>query len=91
MNYSTTTEIAGLVPIVVAATGHRVIPSQDEDDLRKAVSDALGAIAQENSNSPCILISALAEGADRLIARCALDLGWQVGANVHIVRTRDPG
>ena len=80
MNYSTTTEIAGLVPIVVAATGHRVIPSQDEDDLRKAVSDALGAIAQENPNSPCILISALAEGADRLIARCALDLGWQVGA-----------
>lgn len=73
-------DLAGLVPIVLAATGHRVIPKQDEQALCEAVTGELRLIAESNPHSPCILISALAEGADRLVANCALNLGWQLCA-----------
>lgn len=46
----------------------------------KAVNSELNLIAKSNPHSPCILISALAEGADRLVASCALSLGWQLCA-----------
>jgi len=69
---------AGRVPIVLAVTGHRAIPMQDEEALCKAVKSELNLISKSNPHSPCILISALAEGADRLVANCALDLGWQL-------------
>lgn len=73
-------DLAGRVPIVLAVTGHRVIPKQDEEALCKSVTEELILIKKSNTNSPCVLISALAEGADRLVANCALDLGWQLCA-----------
>ena len=78
MNSVISFDLAGRVPIVLAATGHRVIPKQDEEALCKAVNGELNLIAKSNPHSPCILISALAEGADRLVANCALNLGWQL-------------
>ena len=80
MNSVTSFDLAGRVPIVLAATGHRVIPKQDEEALCRAVNSELNLIAKSNPHSPCILISALAEGADRLVASCALSLGWQLCA-----------
>ena len=80
MNSITSFDLAGRVPIVLAATGHRVIPKQDEEALCRAVNSELNLIAKSNPHSPCILISALAEGADRLVASCALSLGWQLCA-----------
>lgn len=80
MNSAISFDLAGRVPIVLAATGHRAIPKQDEEALCKAVNGELNLIAKSNPHSPCILISALAEGADRLVANCALNLGWQVCA-----------
>lgn len=80
MNPVISLDLAGRVPIVLAATGHRAIPKQDEVALCKAVNGELNLIAKSNPHSPCILISALAEGADRLVANCALKLGWQICA-----------
>ena len=71
---------SGLVPIVVAVTGHRDIPPEDVARLSEVVSAQLHELSSKYPDSPCLLLSGLAEGADRLAARCALDVGWSVGA-----------
>lgn len=70
----------GLVPITVAVTGHRDIPEEDVPKLTAALRKHLDCIAKDQPNSPLLFLSGLAEGADRLAARCALDAGWQLGA-----------
>lgn len=69
-----------LVPIVVAVTGHRDIPESDFAVLSASISVQLHDLSARYPASPCLLLSGLAEGADRLVARCALDAGWRVGA-----------
>lgn len=78
MNFVTSSDHSGRVPIVLAVTGHRIIPKEDEGALCTAVNGELNFIAKSNPHSPLILISALAEGADRLVANCALNLGWKL-------------
>ena len=75
----TATAASALVPIVVAVTGHRDIPADDMPVLAAAVSAQLRRLSAQHPNSPCLLLSALAEGADRLVARCAVDAGWSLG------------
>lgn len=70
----------GLVPITVGITGHRDIPKDDKPKLAKAVLGELVRMREEHPHSPLILLTGLAEGADRLAAKCALQAGWQIGA-----------
>lgn len=70
----------GLVPIVFGVTGHRDIPPEDVPKLEAAVINQLKCIETNHSSSPKVLLTGLAEGADRLVARCALELGWSLGA-----------
>jgi len=70
----------GLVPITVGVTGHRDIPKEDEPLLNAALLGQLQRIATDHPHSPLLFLSGLAEGADRLAARCALNAGWQLGA-----------
>ena len=74
------TPALGLVPIVVGITGHRDILVEDRSVLRGALRRELDRLALENPHSPKLLLSGLAEGADRLAAFCALEAGWQLGA-----------
>jgi hypothetical protein len=67
------------IPLVIGTTGHRDLRPQDVPVLEREVgaiidrlrSDSLG----EDNETPIVLISALAEGADRLVARVALAMG----------------
>lgn len=68
------------MPITVAVTGHRDIPKEDELLLSAALREQLDRIAIDQPHSPRLLLSGLAEGADRLAARCALNAGWLLGA-----------
>jgi hypothetical protein len=70
----------GLIPIVIGITGHRDIPFEDEPRLFNAVTKALKEITDKTPKSQHVLLSALAEGADRIAARAALDSGWILGA-----------
>ena len=70
----------GLVPIVVGVSGHRDIPEEDRERLTAVLRQQLVQIATAHPSSPCILLTGLAEGADRLAAHCALAAGWGVGA-----------
>ena len=70
---------APLVPIIVAVTGHRDLRSEEAPVLASAVTRQLRLLSSRYPHSPCLLLTGLAEGADRLAARCALEAGWQLG------------
>ena len=82
----TATRAPALVPIVVAVTGHRDIPADDMPVLAAAVSAELRRLSAQHPNSPCLLLSALAEGADRLVARCAVAEGWSLGVVLPLAK-----
>jgi hypothetical protein len=68
-----------LVPLVLAVTGHRDVPADDWVVLSASVLEQMRALSAQHPNSPGLLLSGLAEGADRLVARCALEAGWALG------------
>ena len=70
----------GLIPVVVAVTGHRHLALEDLVVIETAVRAAMIDLQRRCPHSPFWLLSGLAEGADSIAARCALDLGWQVHA-----------
>lgn len=73
MQYKDSTNNA--ISIIVGITGHRDIFVEDEAELRRLVSDQLLALQNEFPSTPLLLLSGLAEGADRLVVHVALELG----------------
>ena len=65
-------------PFVVAVTGHKDI--LDPEVLEVAFTEKLAELKREAGTADCILLSALAEGADTLAADIALkpEQGWKV-------------
>jgi len=66
--------------IVLAITGHRDIPPVDYDILAASICSHLRKIQICYPDHPLVLLSALAEGADRIAARAALEYGVELGA-----------
>lgn len=60
------------IPIVIGVTGHRDVVDSAECDLAKQITQVLHDLAERYPHSELILLSALAEGADRLAAQAAL-------------------
>lgn len=75
------------VPIIIGVTGHRDIPSEDAEILRTAVHKFLMQLQSEYPKTPFKLISGLAEGADRLVAEVALDVGFDILAALPMPQT----
>jgi hypothetical protein len=65
----------GPVPLTVGATGHRELHPDDVAVLEERVRAFLKDLQSKYPHTRLRLLSALAEGADRLVARVALDLG----------------
>lgn len=70
----------GLLPFVVGITGHRDIPCDDEAPLRARFGEILERFGLGYPNTPIVVLSALAAGADVLAAQEALDHGIDVVA-----------
>jgi hypothetical protein len=64
-----------LIPIVFGVTGHRDLRQQNIEGLKQKVQEIFREIMGKCPNSPILLLSPLAEGADRLVAKVALKLG----------------
>ena len=64
-----------LLPLVIGITGHRDLRAQDIVPLENAVRTCLGELKALCPHTPLVLLSPLAEGADRLVARVALSQG----------------
>jgi hypothetical protein len=63
------------LPVVVGVTGHRDLRPGDIESLSRAVREVFQEICAHAPSSPLVLLSSLAEGADRLVAETALSFG----------------
>jgi len=78
--------IRGPLPLVIGITGHRDLRPADIATLEAALRGVLRDLEQRYPNTPLMVLSSLAEGADRLGARVALD----VGARLMVPLPMDP-
>jgi hypothetical protein len=65
----------GPLPLMIGVTGHRDLRPVDRPVLERTVRRVIEGLRDQCPHTPLIVLSALAEGADRLVARVALDLG----------------
>ncbi len=68
------------IPVVAGVTGHRDLREEDLPLLKEAVRAELRKIKEQCPHSPLLLLSSLAEGADQICARTALEEGWDISA-----------
>jgi hypothetical protein len=68
--------------LIVGVTGHRPnrLGDADGDFLRNRIASVLRALGDSRTGDSKTLLSALAEGADRIVAREALNLGFRLEA-----------
>lgn len=66
---------ADIVPLVVGVTGHRDLVTGEIPQIRGRVRAFLTALQARHPDLPVVVMSALAEGADRLVAEEARALG----------------
>jgi hypothetical protein len=66
------------LPLVIGVTGHRDLRPEDRGQLEASVRQIIEKLAADFPHTPLILLSSLAEGADRLVAEVALDLGLEL-------------
>lgn len=69
-----------LCPLVIGVTGHRDLLPSELKPLRAMISKLFTELGRHFPNTPLRVMSALAEGADRLVAQVALDMGIEVQA-----------
>jgi len=66
------------LPLILGITGHRDLRPEDGADLEARVRAILEDLRKRYRDTPLVLLSPLAEGADRLAARVALDCGTRL-------------
>lgn len=67
-----------MLPLVVGVTGHRDIDLDQTADPVTHVRAFFDSLRSAYPSTPIVLLSSLAEGADRIVARTALDCGAQL-------------
>ena len=65
----------GPLPLIIAVTGHRDLRPEDLPTLEGMVRTIIADAAARYPHSPLVVLSPLAEGADRLVARVGLGMG----------------
>ena len=68
----------GLVPLVIGVTGHRDLDPGDYPAYRLRIAALFAQLRRLYPSTPLRIISALAEGADRLAAEVALECGCEL-------------
>jgi hypothetical protein len=76
---SATTGLGSRLPLIIGVTGHRDLRPQDADALEYNVKHVLRRLTRdytgEDDNTPLVVMSSLADGADQLVARVAIECG----------------
>lgn len=70
--------LSAAIPLVIGVTGHRDLVDHEEPVLRDHVRAYLAGLKGRYPNTPIIVASQLAEGADMLVAEEALALGLEI-------------
>jgi hypothetical protein len=75
-------QILEKLPLIIGVTGHRDLREEDIADLEAAVAGVFVRLRRDylgrRSKTPIVVLSALAEGADQLVARVAVAHGDEV-------------
>ncbi|HEY4403072.1 MAG TPA: hypothetical protein VGN55_00360 [Xanthobacteraceae bacterium] len=78
------------LPLVIGVTGHRDLREQDVAGLEAEIAAIIARLRhdylEDDAETPIIVLSALAEGADRLVARVALGQGARLIAPLPMPR-----
>ncbi|KZC39753.1 MULTISPECIES: hypothetical protein [Rhodanobacter] len=69
-----------MTPLVVGVTSHRNIPAHEIEPIRQRVRDFLARLRRDFPGLPLVVVSALAEGGDQLVAHEALAVGARLVA-----------
>ncbi len=69
-----------LARLVVGVVAHRDLAPESRPQVEASVRDFLSGLRAAYPALPVVVMSALAEGGDRWVARCALDLGMDLVA-----------
>lgn len=64
-----------LIPLFIGITGHRDIREEDKSTLKELIKKILNEKIIQCPDTPVVLLTPLAEGADRLAAWAAIDCG----------------
>lgn len=64
---------SSLIPLYLGVTGHRDIRDEDREPLKKFVADYIVSKQRQCPNTPVILLTPLAEGADQIAALAAME------------------
>jgi hypothetical protein len=67
--------VKGPLPLVIGVTGHRDLRPDDIPYLEASVEKIFSELQEKYPSTPLTIITGLAEGSDRLVARTALSLG----------------
>ena len=67
-----------MIPYIIGTTGHRNLVPGDVPGIEAQIRQVLADIRQRLPNTRLIVLSSIAEGADRLTAQTALKLGWEL-------------
>jgi uncharacterized membrane protein HdeD (DUF308 family) len=63
------------IHLVIGITGHRDIVNEDRELLKDKIREIFKELRSRYANTPLLLITSLAEGADRIGAEVALEMG----------------
>ena len=63
------------LPLFIGVTGHRDLSAEEIPDLKKRLNTVIANLQKEYSNTSIVMISSLADGADRLAAEVAIEKG----------------
>ena len=67
-----------MIPYIIGTTGHRNLMPGDLPGIEAQIHQVLADIRQRLPNTRLIVLSSIAEGADRLTAQTALKLGCEL-------------
>jgi hypothetical protein len=59
--------------LIIGITGHRDIPSEDEEQLKGRIREIFQNLKKDLPDTPLLLLTPLAEGADRIAAKVAIE------------------
>lgn len=74
------------VPLVIGVTSHRNIPVREVESIRQRVREFFAQLRRDFPSLPLVVLSALAEGGDQLVAEEALAAGAQLIAPLPLPR-----
>ena len=76
----------GSIPLIVGVTGHRDLRIEDAPALEEKVRAIFHQLRTALPNTPVVLLTPLAEGADRLVARVALEMDARLQVSLPMPR-----